>query len=167
MNFDRPLWFEEVSDGMAADLGSYTFSRERILDFARQFDPQDFHLSDAAAGQGPFGKLTASGWHTSAAFMHCYVAFLDRIRAEARARGDVVPPSGPSPGFEDMEWLRPVYTGDIVRYTILVTGKRDLKSRPEWGLVLTRIEGRNQENAVVFRFTGKLLIATKAAHTAA
>ena len=162
MIIDRPLWYEDAVEGMRADLGSYTFTRERILAFAAAFDPQDFHLEDGAADDGPFGGLTASGWHTSAAFMHCYVRFLDRIRAESQARGEALPPAGPSPGFENMDWLQPVYTGDVIAYALEVSGKRELRSMPEWGLVLTHITGRNQNGVLVFRFTGKLLIAKRA-----
>ncbi len=87
---------------MRAELGSYTFTRERILAFAAAFDPQDFPSGDNAADDGPFGGLTASGWHTSSAFMHCYVRFLDRIRAEIRGPRRGLAPAGPSPGFENM-----------------------------------------------------------------
>jgi len=160
--FDRPLWFDEARSGMHADLGSYTFTRERILDFARRFDPQDFHLDDGAAARGPFGRLSASGWHTAAAFMQRYVAFLDRIRSTAVARGEVLPPAGPSPGFENMEWLKPVCAGDTVTYAITLSDKRELASRPEWGLVTAGVEGWNQERIPVFRFTAKLLIARRA-----
>jgi acyl dehydratase len=159
--FDRPLWFDEMEAGMQADLGSYTFTRASILDFARRFDPQDFHLDDEAAARGPFGRLSASGWHTAAAFMQRYVAFLDRIRSAAVARGETLPPAGPSPGFEDMEWLRPVFAGDTVAYAITLNGKRELASRSEWGLVTAGVEGWNQERVRVFRFTAKLLIARR------
>jgi acyl dehydratase len=161
--FDRPLWFDEAQEGMRADLGSYTFTRDRILDFARQFDPQDFHLDDEAAARGPFGRLSASGWHTAAAFMQRYVVHLDHIRAEATARGDALPPAGPSPGFEDMQWLKPVCAGDTVTYAITLAGKRELASRPGWGLVTAEVEGWNQDGVAVFRFTAKLLIARRAA----
>lgn len=161
--FDRPLWFDEAQPGMRADLGGYTFTREAIVDFAGQFDPQDFHLDAAAAARGPFGRLSASGWHTGAAFMQRYVAHLDRIRADALARGEPLPPAGPSPGFENMQWLKPVFAGDTIAYSITVMDKRELASRPDWGLVTADVEGLNQDGVPVFRFTAKLLIARRAA----
>jgi acyl dehydratase len=161
--FDRPLWFDEAQPGMRADLGAYTFTRERIVEFARRFDPQDFHLDDAAAARGPFGRLSASGWHTAAAFMQRYVAHLDRIRAAAIARGEPLPPAGPSPGFVDMQWLKPVFAGDAVTYAITLRDKRELASRPDWGLVTAEVEGWNQDGVPVFRFTAKLLIARRRA----
>jgi acyl dehydratase len=151
------LFFEEIETGLAADLGSYAFSRDNVLAFARKFDPQPFHVDDAAAEAGPFGRLAASGWHTAAGWMKCYVATNDAARARLAAEGKLLPETGPSPGFTALRWAMPVYPGDVVSYRSVVTGKRELASRPAWGLVETRNTGTNQNGATVFSFQGKVL----------
>ncbi|MFT3987409.1 MAG: MaoC family dehydratase [Aestuariivirga sp.] len=153
------LWLDEIEDGHVVELGSFTFTRETVLDYARKFDPQPFHVDDEAAAKGPFGKLAASGWHTAAAWMKCYVATNQR---EAAAR-DNPAPSGPSPGFTNLKWLKPVFPGDTIHYRSTVTGKRELASRPEWGLVFSRNEGFNQQGELVFSFDGKVLTARRPA----
>jgi acyl dehydratase len=72
--------------------------------------------------------------------------------------GKSLPEVGPSPGFSNLKWLKPVYPGDTVAYQSVVSGKRDLVSRPEWGLVESINEGRNQYGEVVFSFEGKVLV---------
>ena len=73
-------WFEDLKIGETRDLGTYTFTEENITRFARSFDPQPFHLSDAAARETHFGALCASGWHTAAVWMKLLVA---SVKAEA------------------------------------------------------------------------------------
>ena len=151
------LCFDEIEVGFAVDLGSYSFTRENVLAYARKFDPQPFHMDDEAAARGPFGRLAASGWHTAAGWMKCYVAA--NQAAEARRKEDGKPgvAVGPSPGFTNLKWLKPVYPGDTVSYRSVVTGKRGLDSRPDWGLVLSLNEGFNQNRELVFSFEGKVL----------
>jgi acyl dehydratase len=108
----KGLFLEEIEIGSEEMLGSYQFTREAILAFAKRFDPQPFHLDEEAARRSHFGALCASGWHTAAAWMKCYVAFNDHHRRERKARGEAVPAIGPSPGFENLRWLKPVYPGD-------------------------------------------------------
>ena len=155
------LFFDEIEVGFAVDLGSYHFTRDNVLDFARKFDPQPFHVDDAAAARGPFGKLAASGWHTAAAWMKCFVASNQAADAKLRAEGKVVPEGGPSPGFSNLKWLKPVYPGDTVSYRSIVTGKREMATRPKWGVVLSLNEGRNQTGELVFSFEGKVLTARR------
>jgi acyl dehydratase len=155
------LYLEEISDGLTVGLGSYQFTRENILNFAGKFDPQPFHLSDAAAEAGPFGKLAASGWHTAAAWMKCYVTSNEEARARLNAQGKVLPEIGPSPGFTDMRWHRPILAGDTVSYSSRVTSKRPLASRPQWGIVFSHSEGVNQNGELVFSFDGKVLTARR------
>ncbi|MBM3520527.1 MAG: MaoC family dehydratase [Alphaproteobacteria bacterium] len=151
------LAYEDTAVGLSFDLGSYHFTREKILEFARRFDPQPFHVSDRAAANGPFGKLAASGWHTGAGWMKCYVATNQREEERLRAAGKPVSPVGPSPGFVNLKWLKPVYAGDTVSYRVKVTDKRLLASRPAWGMVLTFCEGFNQKGELVFSFEGRAL----------
>jgi acyl dehydratase len=155
------LYFEEHDEGLSADLGHYDFTRENVLSFARRFDPQPFHLDDEAAARGPFGKLSASGWHTAAGWMKCYVASNTAARERLLAQGKPLPEVGPSPGFSDMRWLKPVCPGDRVTYVSAVTSKRELTSRPRWGLVFSRNEGRNQHGELVFSFDGKVMAARR------
>ena len=89
--------------------------------------------------------------------MSCYIATRDRVRDEARARGEDVVPTGPSPGIRDLRWLKPVTPGDTISYRSTVTGKRELNSRPGWGMVFSMNEGFNQKGELVFSFEGKVL----------
>lgn len=155
------LYLDEVEEGRVVDLGSYAFTRENVLEFARKFDPQPFHVDDAAAARGPFGKLAASGWHTAAGWMKCYVATNDAAIAARRAAGEHWVASGPSPGFTNLRWTKPVFPGDTVRYRSTITGKREMASRPKWGLVMSMNEGHNQNGDLVFSFEGKVLVARR------
>lgn len=155
------FYLDELDEGLLTLLGSYHFTRESILEFARKFDPQPFHLDDAAAAAGPFGSLAASGWHTGAAWMIRYVTTNMEARARLAAQGKVLPEAGPSPGFTDMRWYMPVRPGDTVSYSCRITGKRDLASRPGWGMLLSHNEGVNQDGELVFSFEGKVLTARR------
>ncbi len=153
------LFPEEIDEGLAVGLGSYHFTRDSVLAFAHKFDPQPFHLSEEAGLAGPFGRLSASGWHTAAGWMKCYVASNDAARTKLQAAGKTLPEIGPSPGFTNLKWLKPVYPGDTVQYRCTVTSKRELASRPQWGLVFSLNEGFNQNGELVFSFEGKVLTA--------
>ena len=96
------LFLEEIDEGLTVDLGSYHFTRESIVKFARQYDPQPFHLSEEAGLRGPFGKLSASGWHTASGWMKCFVAMNNAARAKLLAMGKLSPEVGPSPGFTNL-----------------------------------------------------------------
>jgi acyl dehydratase len=153
------LFLEEIDEGLEVDLGSHHFTREAILKFAKKFDPQPFHLSDEGGLAGPFGGLSASGWHTAAGWMRCYVATNGAARERLAAAGKALPEVGPSPGFTNLKWLKPVYPGDTVSYRHIVVSKRELASRPGWGLVFSRNEGFNQMGELVFSFDGKVMNA--------
>ncbi len=143
------LYLEEIEPGLRVDLGTYAFTRDNILKFAIAYDPQPFHTDDEAAARGPFGKLAASGWHTAAGWMKCFVAVNN-----AHAGRAVL---GPSPGFTNLRWLKPVYPGDTISYSTTVTGKRDMASRSGWGLVFARNEGVDQDGILVFSFESKVM----------
>jgi acyl dehydratase len=151
------LRFEDIDVGRATDLGSYDFTRANVLDFARRYDPQAFHLDDEAAARSHFGRLVASGWHTAAGWMKCYVATSERMLRESGSGMQ----AGPSPGFSELKWPRPVYPGDRIRYSTRITAKRELVSRPAWGLVFSHNEGINQNGELVFSFSGKALVRRK------
>lgn len=151
------LWLDEIEAGQVVELGTHHFTKDAIIAFAKQYDPQPFHLSEAGGREGPFGVLSASGWHTGAAWMKCYVATNQKAEAAIRAQGRVPAMVGPSPGFDNLRWLKPVAPGDTISYRTTVTGKRELKSRPGWGLVFAMNEGFNQAGELVFSFEGKVL----------
>jgi len=155
------FYLDEIEIGLAVELGSHEFTRDNVLKFARKFDPQPFHIDDEAAARGPFGKLAASGWHTAASWMKCYVASNAAAEAGRKAQGRTPMPVGPSPGFTNLKWLKPVYPGDTVTYRSTVTGKRELASRPGWGIVMSLNEGFNQHGELVFSFEGKVLTARR------
>ena len=133
------LFFEDMALGEDTPLGSFTFTRETMLRFAQRYDPQAFHLDDAAAAASHFGKLSASGWHTAAAWMKCYIATLQSALASLDAATRQRAESRPSPGFTNLRWPRPVYVGDTVAYSVCATAKRDLASRPGWVFLRTSL----------------------------
>ena len=155
------LFLDEIDTGLVVELGSYHFTREKVLEFARKFDPQPFHVDDEAARHSPYGQIIASGWHTGAAWMIRYVTTNSEARARLAAQGKVLPEPGPSPGFTNMRWFKPVYPGDTVTFQSVVTGSRVLKSRPQWGLLFSDNVGRNQHGEIVFSFEGKVLTARR------
>lgn len=151
---DEPTDFDSVAIGRVAGLGSFTFTRESVIAFARDFDPQPFHLDDAAAAAGPFGALAASGWHTASAWMSRLVAHRAAVREAAECSGRPAPRWGVSPGFRDLQWRRPVFVGDTIHYATEPVEKRVSASRPGWGLVFSRNTGHNQHGELVFAFRG-------------
>ena len=151
------LYLDELRDGLEFDLGSHLFTREAVLRYARRYDPQPFHTDDEAAAASHFGRLAASGWHTAAAWMRCFVTANDRHRALREASGESAARLGPSPGVNNLKWIKPVYPGDTITFTLRITGARPLNSRPGWGLVSKYTEGINQDGDRVFSFDGKVL----------
>src|SRR6185437_7465006 len=101
-------FFEDIVVGQRRELGSFTFTAELIKKFAAQFDPQRFHLDEEAGRQSLFGGLAASGWHVGSVCMKLLVADGQRQAREAADRGEEVAAWGPSPGFRDLRWVRPV-----------------------------------------------------------
>jgi len=147
-------YFDDIHVGDRIDLGSHTFTAEEIKTFAAQYDPQAFHMDEAAAARSHFGALCASGWHTVAAWMRLRVLYGQREDAERRARGEVIARLGPSPGFRELKWLKPVYVGDTISYASEVAEKRATLSRPGWGIVFARNTGTNQNGELVMSFIG-------------
>lgn len=154
----KGLFFEEFVAGQQETFGSCIFSRDTILNFARRYDPQPFHIDEEAAKQSHFGALCASGWHTAACWMKCFVTFNQHHRELLEKAGSPLPEMGPSPGFENLRWLRPVYVDDTITYGAVITSKRRLASRPGWGIVFSQNTGINQKSELAFSFDGKLLV---------
>ncbi len=155
------LHLEDVEAGQVFGLGSYLFTRENMLEFARAFDPQPFHVDDEAAARGPFGGLAASGWHTAAAWMKCYIATSQEAEARRRGEGLSAVGTGPSPGVSNLKWLKPVLAGDTISYRCTVKGKRPMVTRPQWGLMFSEGEGFNQAGERVFSFDSTVLMARR------
>ena len=150
-----PLAFAEMEPGEIWTLGGWRVTREEIVAFAGAFVPQPFHLDAAAAAASPFGRLSASGWQTASRWMR---AMIDARGAAAQARaaaGRPVPASGPSPGFRDLVWLRPVYAGDELTYWTRTLERRPTR-RPGWGLAVHRNGAINQHGDPVMEFTSSV-----------
>jgi acyl dehydratase len=151
-------FFEDIRIGERSEIGRHTFTAEEIKRFAARYDPQPFHLDEAAAAHSHFGALCASGWHTAAICMRLLVARKDRIVAELAARGEPIATWGPSPGFRELKWVKPVYVGDTITYATEQIEKRESRSRPDWGLLFSRNTGTNQRGELVYSFIGSAFI---------
>jgi acyl dehydratase len=151
-------YLEDRQIGETTDLGSHTFGKDEIIAFARQFDPQPFHLDEAAAKASLFGGLCASGWHTAAVFIRQIVRNRMAGNAAVQARDVRLPAVGPSPGFRDLRWPKPVFVGDTLDYRARVCEKIDLKSRPDRGILASEIQARNQKGEIVFAVTSQILV---------
>ncbi|EGP10185.1 MaoC-like dehydratase [Bradyrhizobiaceae bacterium SG-6C] len=154
-------YFEDVKIGDRRELGSFTFLADDIKKFAAKFDPQPFHLDEEAGRKSVFGGLAASGWHVSAIFMKLTVAHFKRDAEAALARGEKPVLSGPSPGFDNLKWIKPVLAGDTLTYLSEISSLRVLESRPQWGLVGFLNTASNQRGELVFSFEGKAFLPRK------
>jgi acyl dehydratase len=145
-------FFEDIRVGDRFALGRHTFTVEEMKAFAVRFDPQSFHIDEAAAERSHFGALCASGWHTVSAWMRLTVDHRRRAAEAARARGEPVGGIGPALGFRDLRWLKPVYVGDSIDYASEVVELRASDSRPGVGLMTIRSTGVNQNGDMVISF---------------
>jgi acyl dehydratase len=144
-------FFEDIAIGQRREVGSFTFTAEAIRKFAGQFDPQRFHL-DEEAGRKVFGGLAASGWHVGSVCMKLMVTDGQRRAKEAAARGEQVAIWGPSPGFRELRWIKPVLAGDTISFASEIESLRTSEKRPEWGILQARNTGTNQRGQLVFSF---------------
>jgi acyl dehydratase len=145
-------YFEDFTPGMALELGSYTITREDILTFARQFDPQPFHLDEERAKASLYGGLIASGWHTTAILMRLLV---DGLLNESASMG--------SPGIDELRWLRPVRPGDTLHARYAVREATPSTRHADRGTVVSTCELLNQDDEVVLRLTGRNIIGRRPA----
>jgi acyl dehydratase len=156
-------YFEDIQVGEKNALGRHTFTAEEIKSFAERFDPQPFHLDEAAAAQSHFGGLVASGWHTGSICIRLIVQSRLREEEAMRARGEPIGRTGPSPGFRDLKWLKPVYAGDTIAYASEVTEKREVQSLPGKGLIFALNTGINQDGVLVFSFVSGVFVDRRGA----
>ena len=142
------IYFEDLEVGKETYFGSYEVTREEVLDFARKFDPQPFHLSDEAAAKTYFGRLAASGWHTCGMTMAVIVRHFSEH-----------PQAGlGSPGVDELRWLKPVYPGDTIHVRGRIVEKTPSRSKPDLGSFRTETTVTNQDDVPVLRFTSIVLI---------
>ena len=121
------LHYEDFREGQSFDLGTYHVTREEIIAFATEFDPQPFHLDDAAAKSSVLGGLCASGWHSCAILMRMMCnGYLGR----AAGMG--------SNGLDEVKWLKPVYAGETLSGAMTVLSRRVSAKRPEMGILKCR-----------------------------
>jgi acyl dehydratase len=132
------LYFEDFQPGTVFGLGSHTVTKDEIVAFARQFDPQPFHLDEEAAADGPFAGLVASGWHTSAIWMRLWVT---AVLSRSASMG--------SPGVEELRWLQPVRPGDTLTGRLTVLEATPSQRRPGRGTIRSRAELLNQRGETV------------------
>jgi acyl dehydratase len=143
-------FFEDMEIGARREVGSFTFTAEQIKKFAAQFDPQAFHLDEEAGRKSLFGGLAASGWHVGSVCMKLMVADGQRMTREAAARGEEIAAWGPSPGFRELRWIKPVLAGDTISFSSVIESKRMSEKRPEWGILQSRMTGINQRGEQVY-----------------
>jgi acyl dehydratase len=156
-------FYEDRHEGESYSLGQHTFTREDVIAFARQFDPQAFHLDDEAAKRSLFGRLSASGWHTTSIWIRQFVRYRQAIERGMAERGVRPAQWGPSPGFRNLRWLKPVFPGDTIEFRGRIDSMSDWRSRPDRGLVETENQGRNQHGEIVFAIRGRILAEKRSA----
>lgn len=152
------LFFEEMQVGQVIEQGSYYFAPERVKAFARAFAPVGFHLNEDQAEQGLLGAPSAPGFYTTSAWMARFVATNTEAREHLARLGKRLPEIGPSPGISDVRWPRPTHPGETLTFRTTITAKRELKTRPRWGIVSMHAEGFNAKGELAMSFDGKVLV---------
>jgi len=144
------LYLDDLYPGQRFALGGKTITAEEIIEFARDYDPQPFHLDEQAAAATAFGGLVASGWHFGAIAAS---DLLDNLLGRAASLG--------SPGLDKVQWLQPVRPGDTLRMTGEVLEVTPSRSKPDRGVAVSRYELVNQRGEVVYRVEGKGLFGRR------
>jgi acyl dehydratase len=137
------LYLEDFTPGQEIELGSRSVSKEEIIAFATQFDPQLFHIDEDAAKETIYGGLIASGWHTVLLFMRLLA---DGLLANAASMG--------SPGVDEVRWLKPVRPGDTLSARGVVKEVVPSRSKPDRGMIKTTYEMYNQDGEKVLSMKG-------------
>lgn len=150
----EPKWyFEDFETGRTIEVGKRTVSEEEIVEFAKQFDPQPFHVDRDAASKSIYGGIIASGWHTCGMMMRLMV---DGFLNEAASMG--------SPGVDEIRWIKPVRGGDVLTVTTTALEKRESGSKPDRGVVVTMWEARNQHGEIVATIKGMGMFKRRPGH---
>jgi len=145
-------YFEDFKPGDVIELGSRTISKESILAFAREFDPQPFHTDEEAAKRSIYGGLLASGWHTGSLLMRI---LNDGLLKDTASLG--------SPGVDELRWLKPVRPGDVLSARMTVLESIPSRSKPDRGLIRSLMELRNQDGEIVLTVRGLSLLGRRPA----
>lgn len=145
-------FLEDFAAGQKFGSARLRVEAERVKRFAAEFDPQPFHLDEAAARRSLFGGLAASGWHTAAMTMRLLV------ESELKPAGGII-----GAGFDEFRWPRPVRPGDELRLEIEVLEVRPSRSRPEQGMVKIRTTTLNQKGEPVQVSVGNLVVPRRSA----
>lgn len=151
--FTAPIddrYFEDYPPGAVFELGRVGISEAEIIEFARKYDPQPFHVDPAAAARTPFGGLIASGWQTAGLMMRLFVDhYLSHVASLA------------SPGIDELRWLKPVRPGDVLHVRITVMEATPSRSKPDRGMVRSLVEVLNQDGACVMSLKAMNLLARR------
>jgi acyl dehydratase len=142
------IYFDDLEVDQETLFGHYDVTRDEVIEFARKYDPQPFHLSDEAAAKTHFGRLAASGWHTCAITMAVIARHV--VVTEQAGLG--------SPGVDELRWLKPVYPGDRLTVTGRIVEKTPSRSKPQIGVIRTETTVRNQDDVPVMRFTSIVMM---------
>ncbi|MBL8567880.1 MAG: MaoC family dehydratase [Phreatobacter sp.] len=147
--------FEDFIPGEITTYGRYEVTKAEVIEYATEFDPQPFHLDEEAGRASMLGGLAASGWHSSAMLMRLNC---DGFMVRSTSMG--------SSGIEEMQWLKPVYPGDVLSVRRETLETRASASRPEMGIVRFRFELMNQKGEVVLVQTNPIFFRRRSAGAA-
>ena len=147
------IYFEDLVVGAETYFGCTEVTRHEVIEFAKRYDPQPFHLSDEAAAKTHFGRIAASGWHTCAMVMGVI----------ARHVTDAGQAGLGSPGIDELRWLKPVYPGDTLHVSGKILEKTPSRSKPEIGSFRTHTTVTNQDDVLVLTFTSIVLMRRRPA----
>ncbi|MCW2695700.1 MAG: putative dehydratase, MaoC-like domain [Modestobacter sp.] len=143
-------WFADYVPGTTSEFGPIQVDEAEVVEFARRFDPQPFHVDAEAAAAGPYGGLIASGWHTCALMMRLLA---DEYLSPVSSLG--------SPGIDELRWLRPVRPGDELTLRTTVEDTRVSRTKPDRGVLTTRIEMVDRAGEVVLRMVATNLVRVR------
>lgn len=147
------IFFEDIELGNPERFGAYEVTRDEVVDFARKYDPQPFHVDEEMAKQSVFGGLCASGWHTCAMTMRILV---DHMMDQGFAGMG-------SPGVDGIKWKKPVFPGDTLSVSGEVLEKRESESRPNLGLIKSRYQVFNQKDELVMEVVTNAMVLKRGA----
>ena len=143
-------YFENYIEGMILTFGCISVDETEVIDFARRYDPQVFHIDPEKAKDGMYGGLIASGWHTAGLVMRQLTQY---YLSDASSLG--------SPGLTDIRWTTPVRPGDTLSVRLTITQARLSKSKPDRGIVKSLVEALNQDGIVVMDFNATNFVACR------
>ena len=142
------IYFEDLTVGDEVTYGTYEVTRDEVIEFARKYDPQPFHLSDEEAAKTHFGRIAASGWHTCAMTMAVIARYV--VAHEHQGLG--------APGIDELRWRKPVYPGDTLTVKATIVDKTPSRSKPEIGSFRSDTVVGNQHGEPVLTFTSIVLM---------